>query len=330
MPFTLLRRLECVLQDSKEAVLAEKINVQKMNVPEDAQEKLLLRATNGLPFFNTSKMDLSTLGETGIKANLENYIQGFSKDAREIFEYFNFAEFIGEAVRYKLSFDRYIGEKRYTRICAMIAISSEVEFTDKDPNAAGLLGEKFSESTMNTGLKGRDMRKAFDSEDYQVMIAADKFQTAFDQPKLCAMYVDKKLGGVECVQTLSRLNRTYPGKAETDTFVLDFFNEPEDIRSAFQPYYQTAELADVSNPNLIFDLFDKLRATGIFLWQEVEHFCVAFFVKSKSNAAIPNICKPAVERWQHRYQSALHELTVAKDLFARAQQTGDAMLTAND
>ncbi|GJL65406.1 MAG: type I restriction-modification system, restriction (R) subunit [Nitrospirales bacterium] len=234
-----------------------------------------------------------------------------------------------EAVRYKLSFDRYISEKRYTRICAMIAISGEVEFSDKDPNAGGLLGEKFSESTMNTGLKGREMRKAFDSDDYQVMIAADKFQTGFDQPKLCAMYVDKKLGGVECVQTLSRLNRTYPGKAETGTFILDFFNEPEDIRSAFQPYYQTAELADVSNPNLIFDLFDKLRATGIFLWQEVEQFCVAFFVKSKSNAAIANICKPAVERWQHLYQSALHELTVAKDLFARAQQSGDAVLTAN-
>ncbi|MEO6201733.1 MAG: class I SAM-dependent DNA methyltransferase, partial [Nitrospirales bacterium] len=96
MPFTLLRRLECVLQDSKDAVLAEQTKVKKMNLPEEAQEKLLLRATDGLSFFNTSKMDLSTLGETGIKANLENYIQGFSKDAREIFEYFNFIEFIGQ------------------------------------------------------------------------------------------------------------------------------------------------------------------------------------------------------------------------------------------
>ena len=99
------------------------------------------------------------------------------------------------------------------------------------------------------------------------MIVANKFQTGFDQPKLCAMYVDKKLGGVECVQTLSRLNRTYPGKAESGTFVLDFFNEPEDILGSFQPYYQTAELADVSDPDQIFDLFDKLRAAGIFLWQ---------------------------------------------------------------
>lgn len=96
LPFTLLRRLEGVLEDSKEAVLAEVEKVQQMNLPEEAQEKLLLRATNGLSFFNISKMNLSKLGEAGIAANLESYIQGFSKDAREIFEHFKFAEFIGE------------------------------------------------------------------------------------------------------------------------------------------------------------------------------------------------------------------------------------------
>ncbi|WP_428354029.1 type I restriction-modification system subunit M [Methyloprofundus sp.] len=96
LPFTLLRRLEGVLEDSKENVLAEYDKVQAMGLPEEAQEKMLLRATNGLSFFNTSKMDLSKLGEAGIKDNLESYIQGFSKDAREIFEYFNFADFIGQ------------------------------------------------------------------------------------------------------------------------------------------------------------------------------------------------------------------------------------------
>jgi len=100
LPFTLLRRLECVLASSKEQVLQEYDRIQQMNLPEEAQEKLLLRATQidgqGLSFFNTSKMDLSKLGESGIKDNLESYIQGFSKDAREIFEFFNFAEFIGQ------------------------------------------------------------------------------------------------------------------------------------------------------------------------------------------------------------------------------------------
>ncbi len=96
LPFTLLRRLEGVLEDSKEAVLAQVEKVQAMNLPEEAQEKLLLRATGGLSFFNISKMDLSKLGEAGIAANLEAYIQGFSKDAREIFEHFKFNEFIGQ------------------------------------------------------------------------------------------------------------------------------------------------------------------------------------------------------------------------------------------
>jgi type I restriction enzyme, R subunit len=234
-----------------------------------------------------------------------------------------------EAVRYKLCFDKYIAEKGYQKIHAMVAFSGEVAFADKDPNVASLIGEKFTESNMNPNLKGRDMRKAFDSDDYQVMIVANKFQTGFDQPKLCAMYVDKKLAGVECVQTLSRLNRTYPNKAETGTFVLDFFNEPDDILSAFQPYYQTAELADVSDPNLIFTLHDKLRAACIFTWQEVEQFCAAFYMTNKSNAAIANICKPAVQRWQQRYKSAVEAFKQAKMMFERTKKTGDTVLITN-
>lgn len=234
-----------------------------------------------------------------------------------------------EAVRYKLGFDKYITEKGYQKIHAIVAFSGEVEFSDKDPNSAALLGEKFTESNMNPNLKGRDMRKAFDSDDYQVMIVANKFQTGFDQPKLCAMYVDKKLGGVECVQTLSRLNRTHPGKAESGTFVLDFFNEPEEILAAFQPYYQTAELADVSDPNLVWELFEKLRAAGIFNWNEVEQFYTVFYTSSKSNAALANICKPAMQRWQLRYKSAVDAFKQAKDMFERAKKSADAVLIAN-
>ncbi len=235
-----------------------------------------------------------------------------------------------EAVRYKLAFDKYIASKKgEQKVFAMVAFSGDVAFSDKDPGCEAIVGDTFTEASMNPNLKGRDMRKAFDSNDYQVMIVANKFQTGFDQPKLCAMYVDKKLGGVECVQTLSRLNRTCPGKAETGTFVLDFFNEPQDILEAFQPYYQTAELADISDPDLVFDLFDKLRAAGIFLWHEVEQFCEAFFVKSKSNAAIANICKPAVERWNVRYVSANTEYANTKAMFERTKRTHDAVLIAN-
>jgi type I restriction enzyme R subunit len=234
-----------------------------------------------------------------------------------------------EVVRYKKEFDKYVSRKGYSSIRALVAFSGEVEFGDKDPNATELLGEKFTERNMNPGLKGRDLRKAFDSGDFQVMLVANKFQTGFDQPKLCAMYVDKKLGGVECVQTLSRLNRIYPGKAESGTFILDFFNEPQEILDAFQPYYQTAELTDVSDPDLVFDLFDKLRAENIFVWQEVEQFAVAFFAKNKSSAAISNICKPAVQRWQGRYKLAIDAYKIAKEMFERTKKTSDPVLIAN-
>jgi type I restriction enzyme R subunit len=233
------------------------------------------------------------------------------------------------AVRYKLAFDKYIAENRYVKISAMVAFSGEVEFQENDHNSEALLNQKFTEINMNPGLKGRDMRKAFDSDDYQVMLVANKFQTGFDQPKLCAMYVDKALGGVECVQTLSRLNRTYPGKAESGTFVLDFYNEPQDILDAFQPYYQTAELTDVSDPQQVFDLFEKLRASQIFQWNEVEQFCDAFFTKNKSNAAISNICRPAVERWQKRYALAIDAWLTAKEMFERTKKTGDVVLITN-
>ncbi|WP_434631281.1 type I restriction endonuclease subunit R [Chromobacterium sp. CV08] len=234
-----------------------------------------------------------------------------------------------EAVRLKKSFDAYISDYGYQKLRAMVAFSGEVAFSQQDPNPEGLLGEKFTESNMNPGLKGRDMRKAFDTDDYQIMIVANKYQTGFDQPKLCAMYVDKKLASVECVQTLSRLNRTYPGKAESGTFVLDFFNKPEEILEAFQPYYQTAELADVSDPNKVFELSEKLRAADIFLWQEVEQFAQAFYSKNKSNAALANICKPALTRWSQRYQSAVAAFKDAKSIFDRTKKTGDAVLIAN-
>lgn len=234
-----------------------------------------------------------------------------------------------EAVRYKMGFDKYIAEMGYDKMHAMVAFSGEVEFSESDPNVEGLIGEKFTETGMNPRLKGRDMRKAFDSDDYQVMIVANKFQTGFDQPKLCAMYVDKKLAGVECVQTLSRLNRTYPGKKVRGTYVLDFFNEPDDVLAAFQEYYQTAELVDVSNPDLVFDLSEKLRAFGIFTWAEVERFCEAFLKQTMSNAAVANICKPAIDRWTSRYTSATEAYRTAIEMLERAKKSGDAVLIAN-
>ena len=216
-----------------------------------------------------------------------------------------------EAVRYKLAFDRYVQSKGYENVNAMVAFSGEVN----DPE---LPDSAFTENNMNPNLKGRDMRKAFDTADYQVMLVANKFQTGFDQPKLVAMYVDKPLKGVECIQTLSRLNRTYRGKDKT--FVLDFVNEPEDVLQEFKVYYQTAQLAGVSDPNLVYELMDKLNQVGIYRWSEVENFVAAYNDKRSSGDKLANLCKPAVERFSVRYKeasvvvnAAQKELQQAKD-----------------
>ena len=207
-----------------------------------------------------------------------------------------------EAVRYKLAFDKHIAEKGYEGIQAMVAFSGEVNDPESSP-------EPFNERNMNPELKGRDMGKAFDTDEYQVMLVANKFQTGFDQPKLCAMYVDKKLKGVDCVQTLSRLNRTVLGK---QTFVLDFVNDPDDILDVFRPFYRTAELASVSDPNLIYDLHDKLNAQRIYEWHEVEAFVQSFYDEKQGQDALTAHCWPAVDRWQDKYTPVLIELVEAE------------------
>jgi type I restriction enzyme R subunit len=243
-----------------------------------------------------------------------------------------------EAVLYKHKIDSYIAERGYHKIHSMVAFSGEVSFSSKDPEAAGLLGQKYTERNMNPDLKGRDLRKAFDSRDFDLLIVANKFQTGFDQPKLCAMYVDKKLAGVECVQTLSRLNRTYQGKSELGTFIIDFVNEPEDIKNAFLPFYKTAELADVSDPDQIFEIYDKVCGEGIFLLHEVEQFHTVYEqmiragqikASQRRNPALSNICKPAMERWSKRYQETVQRCEATKELYERTKQTGDPVLMAN-
>jgi type I restriction enzyme R subunit len=215
-----------------------------------------------------------------------------------------------EAVRYKLAFEKYVANCDYENINAMVAFSGEVN-DENFPDIA------FSEKSMNPNLRGRDMRKAFDTTDYQVMLVANKFQTGFDQPKLVAMYVDKPLKGVECIQTLSRLNRIYKGKDKT--FVLDFVNDPEDVLAEFKVYFQTAELAGVSDPNLVYEIMEKLNAVGIYQWIEVENFVEAYNDKRSHTSKLANICKPAVERFSVRYKEATQVLELSRAELEKAK-----------
>ncbi len=224
------------------------------------------------------------------------------------------------AVRYKLALEKYIADKGYQDVHALVAFSGDVE--DKDSGS-----DPFNERNMNPGLKGRDLRDAFDTDEYQVMIVANKFQTGFDQPKLCAMYVDKKLKGVDCVQTLSRLNRTHPGKDEP--FVLDFVNDPEDVLDAFRPYYRTAELADVSDPNLVYDIQKNLDDEHIYLWMEIDAFANAFFDPKQSADKLSYHTKPAVDRFKERYKAVIEVIKAARHAEREAKKNDDKVQLAN-
>ena len=220
-----------------------------------------------------------------------------------------------EAVRYTLAMRAYVQEKGYQNVFPLVAFSGSVP-----PD--GVIPEEVTETSvlLNPGLNGRDLARAFDTDDFNVMIAANKYQTGFDQPKLCAMYVDKKLQGVDCVQTLSRLNRLYPGK---QTFVLDFYNDSKDILDAFAPYYNKAELEDVSDANVVYDLQKTLDEEQIYHWEEVIQFAQAFFDPRAASTKLNYYCKPAKDRFATRYKAVGEDIRVWKESLKTAERNGD-------
>ena len=172
-----------------------------------------------------------------------------------------------EAVRYKQEFDKYIKKRGYA-IKSLVAFSGTViddKFKDKT----------YTEREMNGGIKEKDLPEEFATKEYQVLLVAEKYQTGFDQPLLHTMYVDKRLDGIQAVQTLSRLNRTHPIKE--DTFVLDFVNDPDEIKAAFKTYFDGATIGDDVEPDRLYEIKGELDESGIYRNEEVEGFCTIFF-----------------------------------------------------
>ncbi len=190
------------------------------------------------------------------------------------------------AIRYKKAFDRYIAQHaEYGYIHSLIAFSGKVTGKQvmhgddeqfKDDVFVVDEAEEFTEESMNPEVKGQDLRLAFDRPEYRVMLVADKFQTGFDQPKLVAQYVDKKIANdVEIVQTFSRLNRMAPGKDEV--FIIDFVNDPENVRRAFAMYDDGAQIDDVQDLNVVYEIKEQLDGQGLYEASDLEAFKEARF-----------------------------------------------------
>lgn len=197
------------------------------------------------------------------------------------------------AVRYKLAFDNYIQEKGYTDIKSLVAFSGNITLDDTEKN--------FNEVSMNNGIKSKEIADKFASEEYQVLLVANKYQTGFDQPLLHTMYVDKRLAGVQAVQTLSRLNRTTTGKE--DTFVLDFVNREEDIYQAFKPYYEVTPMGENTDPQLLNDLYHQLYDWRLFSEEDVNQWCEVWFRPKASltggeHQKLNNLLDPVVDAYR--------------------------------
>jgi type I restriction enzyme R subunit len=198
-----------------------------------------------------------------------------------------------EAVRYKQSFDKYIAEKGYP-IKTLVAFSGTV-VDDK------IKDKTYTEEAMNGGIREKDLPERFATADYQVLLVAEKYQTGFDQPLLHTMYVDRRLFGIQAVQTLSRLNRTHPLKE--DTFILDFVNDRQEIQAAFKQYYEGAEMGEEVDPARMYEIRAELDASGIYTSDEVERFCRVYFKPKARQTASDHrdmnaILDPAVDRFR--------------------------------
>jgi len=210
------------------------------------------------------------------------------------------------AVRFKFEVDDYIKKKSETdptyAFKTLVAFSGAVEDPDYGP-------EPFTESNLNPGVY--NLAKTFHSDAYRIMIVANKFQTGFDEQLLCAMYVDRQLSGVTAVQTLSRLNRTHrrPSgmiKTKEDIFILDFVNDPEEIRKAFEPYFKTVFLETATDPNLVYDISNKLDQAVIFTQDEVDKFA-ELQVTGKGHEALVAALGEPQKRFAQRYKASILE-----------------------
>lgn len=197
------------------------------------------------------------------------------------------------ALRYYLQFNHYIEAKGYQDIKPLVAFSGTI-IDDDYP-------EGVTEASLNS-FGEKELPQKFDTDDYRILLVADKYQTGFDQPLLHTMYVDKKLSGVRAVQTLSRLNRTHIGKE--DTFVLDFANDREDIISSFQPYYEVTTMDETTDPNHLYDLKGKLDSSGIYHQSEIDDFSKIFYQQNnisnvREQRKLNSSIDPAIDRFKH-------------------------------
>ena len=218
------------------------------------------------------------------------------------------------AVRYYYEFKEYIREQGYDDLDVLVAFTGVV--TDDE--------REYREATINKTKDGRpiaerQLPEEFDTDDFNMLIVAEKYQTGFNQPKLHTLFIDKKLKGAKAVQTLSRVNRTHPGK--NDTFILDFVNTAEEIQDAFRPYFEKTEISEAVDVNLIYDLQQRLRAKYIYNDADIEKFIAVYYKKGRQTATdlgkMTSLFTPILERYRDLDEDDQYQFRVGTRKFTK-------------
>ena len=207
---------------------------------------------------------------------------------------------IPDTVLYHTEINKKLKEKGvHNEIKTLIGFSGKTDY----------YGEKITETHINkeNGFDGSDIPKGFKNPLYRLLIVCDKFQTGFNEPLLHSLFIDKPLQGVQCVQTLSRLNRKMKGK--TNTFILDFVNKTEIIRESFQDFYQTTILSENTDPNSIYDLLDKIRDHNLFSYLEIEEWTEIFMSENRNDSKLQPILNRVIDKWRNLPEDELKELS---------------------
>ena len=202
----------------------------------------------------------------------------------------------------------------------LVAFSGTVHDTDSE--------QDYTEDGMN-GLPPRVLiADSFKSPEYRILIVSNKFQTGFDEPMLQTMYVDKRLDGLQCVQSLSRLNRVATGK--TDTLVLDFVNEPDQVQEAFQGYYQTTTLAEETDPNRLYDLQSQLDGFDLYDADTIDRFCRIFYGSDQPDEFLQGILDNVVEKWSELEMNEREEFRSTTQSYIRLYGYISQLITFTD
>lgn len=218
------------------------------------------------------------------------------------------------AVRYLREFRRYISEKKYSDIDVLVAFSGEV-----NDDGISYSEEKLNKTSGGKTIKEKQLPKYFNSDEFNMLIVAEKYQTGYDEPLLHTMFVDKKLTGVKAVQTLSRLNRIMPGKE--DTFVLDFVNSANEIRQSFEPFYKTTILSEEASPNIIYDIKNALDEYHLWQTSEIELFAKIYYKTTDQDiidlGKLASSLQPALDRFASKELKQQDEIKTGLFRFVR-------------